>query len=126
LSGWLSHRPRDSLNQLAAAWHPYRLFNSAWNYPYPNFNPRVFADARAIVAAGIPLVMTEVGGQNTPGTPSCPIDTTMTKIADATGAGVIAWAWDAWGNPENVLIKDVGGTPTDGCGKIFHDWLMQH
>lgn len=125
LSGWLSHKPRDPLNQLAAAWHPYRLFNSAWDYPYPNFNPQVFTDARGIVGAGIPLVMTEVGGQNTPGTPSCPIVSTMTKFADAIGAGVIAWAWNTWDNAENVLIKNAGGTPTDGCGKVFREWLTR-
>ena len=126
LSGWLSHRPRDPLNQMAAAWHPYRKFGSAWDYPYPNFHPQVFDDARAILAAGIPLVMTEVGAQNTPGTTGAPIIDTMTQFADQNGASVLGWTWDVWGDPENVLIRDVDGTPTDGYGKAMRDWMLAH
>ena len=46
LSGWLAYKPNDPLQQMAAAWHPYRLYQSAWDYPYPNFYPQVFTDAR--------------------------------------------------------------------------------
>jgi hypothetical protein len=28
--------------------------------------------------------------------------------------------------PDNVLIKDVLGTPTDGYGQAFHTWLVNH
>lgn len=126
LSGWLANKPTDPLNQMAAAWHPYRLYNSAWDYAYPNFYPQVFTDAKNILAAGIPLVMTEIGGQNTAGTPNCPICTTMTNFGDDNGASVIGWAWDVWGDPENVLIKDVNGTPTDGYGQVFRSWLLAH
>lgn len=126
LSGWLANRPTDPLNQMGAAWHPYRLYQSAWDYPYPNFYPQVFTDALAILNAGIPLVMTEIGGQNTPGTPSCPICDTVTAFADAQGVGVLAWTWDLWGDPENVLIRDAAGTPTDGLGVAFRRWLLAH
>ena len=126
LSGWLANRPTDAQGQMAAAWHPYRNYGTAWDYAYPNFYPEVMTDAKNILNAGIPLVMTEVGGQNTAGTPNCPIVTTMTKFADDNGASVIGWTWDAWGDPENVLIKDVDGTPTDGYGQVFRNWMLAH
>lgn len=126
LGGWLANKPNDPLNQMAAAWHPYRQFNSAWDYPYPNFYPEVFTHARNILAAGIPLVMTEVGGQNTAGTRGSPIVTTMTNFADDNGASVLGWCWDVWGEPENVLIKDVDGTPTDGYGQVMRNWMLAH
>jgi len=126
LSGWMANKPTDPLNQMVAAWHPYRLYNSAWDYPYPNYYPQVFTDAQNILAAGIPIIMTEIGGQNTAGTPSCPICTTMTGFADTYGASVIGWAWDIWGDPENVLIKDVNGTPTDGYGVTYRNWTKNH
>ena len=126
LSGWLANKPTDPLNQMAAAWHPYRKFNSAWDYPYPNYHPQVMTDAQNILAAGIPLIMTEVGAQNTAGTPSSPIITTMTQFADANGISVLGWSWDVWGEPENVLIKDVNGTPTDGYGQVLRNWFLAH
>lgn len=126
LSGWLAHRPVDPLGQMGAAWHPYRKFGTAWDYPYPNFYPQVFTDARSILAAGIPLVMTEVGGQNTAGTAGCPIVTTMAQFADANGASVLGWGWDVWGEPENVLIKDGNGAPTDGYGQALRAWMLGH
>jgi endoglucanase len=126
LSGWLANRPSDPIKQMAAAIHPYRLYNSAWDYPYPNYYPQVFTDAQSILAAGIPVAMTEIGGQNTDGTPSCPICSTVTSFADAEGISVMAWAWDIWGDPENVLIKDVNGTATDGLGVFYRNWLLAH
>jgi aryl-phospho-beta-D-glucosidase BglC (GH1 family) len=126
LSGWLMHRPSDPLNQMGAAWHPYRKYQSAWDYPYPNFHPEVMDDARNILEAGLPVVMTEVGAQNTAGTPSAPIITTMTDFADANGIGVIGWAWNVWGDPENVLIRDGNGTPTDGYGRTYRGWMLAH
>jgi len=125
-SGWLANRPSDPLNQMAAAWHPYRQFNSAWDYPYPNYYPQVFTDAQNILAAGIPIIMTEIGGQNTDGTKGCPICDTMTGFADTYGTGVTGWTWDIWGDPENVLIKDVNGTPTDGYGVTYRNWMVNH
>jgi endoglucanase len=126
LSGWLAHRPTDPLRQMGAAWHPYQKYQSAWDYPYPNFYPEVMTDARNILAAGIPIVMTEIGGRNAPGTPSSPIVTTMTRFADAHGIGVLGWTWGVWGEPEHVLIKDVDGTPTDGYGKVYRAWMLSH
>ena len=60
------------------------------------------------------------------GTVGSPIVTTMTNFADANGASVLGWCWDLWNDTENVLIKDVDGTPTDGYGKVLQSWMLAH
>lgn len=129
LSAWLANKPTDPLNQMAAAWHPYATFGAEWGtpaYAQPNFAPGVFSDARNILAAGIPVIVTETGDRNTPGTVGAPLVSNLTAWADANGISVIGWTWNVWGEPAHVLIKDVNGTPTDGYGRVFRDWLMAH
>ena len=127
--GWLANRPTDPLNQMAAVWHPYPTWGTTWGtvaYAQPNGAPGVFTDAQNIQAAGIPVIATETGDRNTAGTVGAPLVSTIATWSDQHGASLIGWTWDVWGNPDNVLIKDVNGTPTDGYGKVFHDWLMAH
>ena len=129
LSGWLAHKPADPLNQIAAVWHPYSTFGTTWGtpaYAQPNYAPDVFTDVQKIQAAGIPVIATETGDHNTPGTKGAPLVANVTTWADLHGVGVVGWAWDVWNLPDHVLIKDVDGTPTDGYGQVFHDWLMKH
>ncbi|MDB5969248.1 MAG: hypothetical protein JWQ90_1698 [Hydrocarboniphaga sp.] len=128
-SGWLSHKPTDSLNQIAAVWHAYPTYGNAWGsdaYAQPNFAPAVYTDMQAILAAGIPVIATETGDQNTPGTVGAPLVSNITAWADQNGVSVVGWAWDVWGVPDNVLIKDVDGTPTDGYGQVYRSWLLAH
>ena len=129
LSQWLAHKPSDPLRQMAAVWHPYPTFETAWGsaaYAQPNFAPDVFGDVLSIQAAGIPVIATETGDRNTAGTRGAPLVSTVTAWADLHGVSVIGYTWNVWGEPDNVLIKDVNGTPTDGYGKVFHDWLLAH
>jgi endoglucanase len=129
LSGWLIHRATDPLQQMAAVWHPYPTFGAAWGSPehsQPNEAPQVFEHARDIIAAGIPLIATEVGDRNTPGTVGAPLVTTITDWADTHGVGVLGWGWNVWQEPDHVLIRDVDGSPTDGYGRTFRDWLLTH
>jgi hypothetical protein len=128
-SGWLAHRPHDPLNQLAAVWHPYPTYGAAWGtpaYAQPNYAPGVYAEVLAIQAAGIPVIATETGDRNTPGTVGAPLVSTITAWADQHDLSLIGWTWNQWAAPGNVLIKDVNGTPTDGYGKVFHDWMLAH
>jgi hypothetical protein len=114
---------------MGAAWHPYATFESTWGtaaYAQPNFAPAVFADVRGIQAAGFPVVATETGDRNRPGTVGAPLVATVTRWADRYGVGVIGFAWNVWSEHDNVLIKDVNGTPTDGYGHYFRSWLMAH
>lgn len=129
LSGWLAHKPSDSLNQMAAVWHAYPTYGASWGsaaYAEPNFAPAVYTDMQGILAAGIPVIATETGDRNAPGTVGAPLVSNITDWADQNGVSVIGWAWDVWGDADNVLIKDVDGTPTDGYGQVFRSWLLAH
>lgn len=49
--------------------------------------------------------------------------------ADQHDASGLAWIWDVWsstGGRSDPLIKDATGTPTDGEGVTFKDWLAIH
>jgi hypothetical protein len=129
LSGWLSHKPSDPLNQIAATWHPYPTYGSTWGTPawaQPNYSPEIFTEVQNILAAGIPVIATETGDQDTAGTVGAPLVQTITTFADANGVSVLGWTWDVWQDPDFVLIKDVNGTPTDGYGVFFQNWLVNH
>ena len=129
LSGWLSHVPTDPLNQMAATWHPYPTYGAAFGTPasaQPDFAPQVFTEVQAIFAAGIPVIATETGDQDSAGTVGAPLVATITAFADKMGMSLLGWTWDVWTNPDDVLIKDVNGTPTDGYGQFFHNWMVNH
>ena len=128
-SGWLAHRPRDPLQQMAAVWHPYATFGKKWGsraYAQPNYAPEVFADVLKIQAAGFPVLATETGDRNTVGTVGAPLVSTITRWAARHEVGVLGWGWNVWKEPEHVLIRDVNGTPTDGYGQVFHAWMTAH
>jgi hypothetical protein len=133
LDGWLADRPSDPLGQLGAVWHAYPTFGSTFGTPagsQPNFAPEIFDQAKAILAAGIPIVITETGDQCSDGTPGSPEVTEMVTWADAHDASVLGWTWNTWYQPgadcQDVLIRDATGTPTPGYGEVFHTWLVNH
>lgn len=154
LSQWLAYKPTDPLNQMAAAWHPYPTFGQTWENPctgsddycVPNFAPAIFTEVQGILAAGIPVIATETGDQDTSGTVGAPLVATVTAFADAPGSAstssepeatwpavsglppvsVLGWTWDVWSDSNNVLIQNVGGTPTPGYGQFYQNWLVKH
>jgi aryl-phospho-beta-D-glucosidase BglC (GH1 family) len=129
MSGWLANKPSDPLNQMAAVWHAYPTFGTTWGtaaYAQPNFSPAIYTNLQAILAAGIPIVATETGDRNSVGTQGAPLVANVTAWADQYGISVLGWGWDVWGNTDNVLIKDVNGTPTDGYGQVFKQWMLAH
>ncbi len=129
LSGWLAHVPTDPLNQMAATWHPYPTYGAAFGtaaYAQPGFAPQVFTEVKAIFAAGIPVIATETGDQDTAGTVGSPLVATISAFADQMNMSLLGWTWDVWSNPSDVLIKDVNGTPTDGYGQFFKNWMVNH
>lgn len=122
LSQWLAYQPKDPLHQLAAVWHAYPVDPAAWGKAgYATVNS---APAEAILAAGIPVVVTETGDRDTPGTVGAPYVDSLLTWASRTGASVLGWTWDTWQNPFDVLIKDRDGTPTDGFGQVFRTWAL--
>jgi len=134
LDGWAANHAADPLKQMAAAWHAYPKFKAAFGTAeesQPNYYPQIYKDAQAILDAGFPILITEIGEVCTPGTPNAPEVTNVTKWADAHAVSVFGWTWDNWysaSNKEcaNVLILDRNGTPTPGYGRVFHDWMVNH
>jgi aryl-phospho-beta-D-glucosidase BglC (GH1 family) len=129
LSSWLAYKPSDPLNQMAATWHAYPTYGTTWGtaaYAQPNFSPQIFTEVQGIRSAGIPVIATETGDQDSTGTVGAPLVSTVTAFADDNGVSVLGWAWDVWGDSSNVLVTDVAGDPTPGYGQFFQGWLVNH
>jgi hypothetical protein len=71
----------------------------------------------------VPIVFAETGEHNAPGTAGAPFLQQLLPFAGANNWSVIGCCWDVWAEQDNVLIKDVDGTPTDGYGRVFFDWM---
>ncbi len=125
LSRWVEYALRDPQHQLGVAWHAYPKYGAEYGsseYNQPNYGAQSYRSAQAIMTAGWPVLITEFGDRNAPGTKSAPFVSTLLPKADAMGIGYLGWAWDVWPAPANVLIKDAGGTPSDGYGA----YVKQH
>ncbi|MBV9356717.1 MAG: cellulase family glycosylhydrolase [Chloroflexi bacterium] len=116
-SQWLSHKPNDPANNLAASWHNYN-FNS-------NCNTESCWNANAkVVTSQVPLVVGEIGEND------CAhgyIDGLMSYL-DSFGASYLAWGWIAGSGscaagPTMNLISDYAGTPTS-YGSGFRQHLL--
>jgi hypothetical protein len=119
LSRWLEYRPKDPLQQLGASWHAYPAYGTAFGspaYSQPNHAPKVWAQLQEILEAGYPVVITEYGDRNAPGTASAPFASRLLPWADANGVGYLGWTWNPWQNPDDVLIRNADGEPTPGYG----------
>lgn len=122
LSQWLAYQPKDPLRQLAAVWHAYPVDPAAWGKAgYATLNSTA---AEGILAAGIPVVVTETGDKDTPGTVGAPFVSSVLTWATRSGASVLGWTWDTWQNPFDVMIKNRDGTPSDGFGQAFRAWTL--
>lgn len=99
LSQWLANKPTDPLNNLAASWHVY---NFSW------CNARSCWDGQALpVSQQVPLVLGELG-QDDHGSAFI---TSLMDWMDAVQGSYLAWTWDVWGTPLD-LITNYDGTPT--------------
>jgi hypothetical protein len=93
-------------------------------------NPTTIANT--LLAQGIPVIVGEVGDNSSNGTTSAPVITQITTWADQKGGSVVAWTWNVWNSspgtpgPNDLLIKDATGTPTDGEGVTFKNWIASH
>jgi hypothetical protein len=110
LSHWLANKPVDPLNSLAASWHIYTF---SW------CTTQACWDANAgPVAQQVPLVLGELG-QDDFG--SSFINALMDWM-DAREGSYLAWVWDVWGSPLD-LITSYNGTPTT-YGQTFKTRLQ--
>ncbi|WP_433294667.1 cellulase family glycosylhydrolase [Actinoplanes sp. CA-030573] len=102
LSQWLTYRPTDSLNNLAAFAHIYN-FNSC-------ANTSCWDSQIATTAQQVPVTLTEIGEND------CAhgfVDGLM-NWADAHGIGYLGWTWNTWDcSTGPSLISNHDGTPTN-------------
>lgn len=75
------------------------------------------------LSAKLPVVISETGEHNATGTSGAPFLQQLLPFAGANNWSVIGCCWNVFTNQDNVLIKDVDGTPTDGYGRVFYDWM---
>ncbi len=205
MSNWLANMPRDTLNQIAAAWHPYPPMQRATTVavatggtgyavgntvtlakPNTVYLPVVLT-VTSVGASGaitavtisnegrflqtslptgpvsqgstsgigtsatftlggwgnlsstwsmpanwptvqalsvrVPVVFLETGEHNGTGTVGAPFLQQLLPFAGANNWSVIGCCWGIFADQDNVLIKDVDGTPTDGYGRVFYDWM---
>ena len=112
LTQWLTYKPNDPLNNLAASWHVY-----SWNgcSTITCFNQTV-----APVAARVPVIATEIGTD----TCNATFMNMLMNWLDAARIGYTAWTWDPWGAACSsiALIADWSGTPTQ-YGQIYKTHL---
>jgi hypothetical protein len=114
LSGWKAHQPEDPLQQLVAGWH---------SYPgQPCGKRSCWEDVIRPLSSSVPVVTTETGDRVDAPVSFLPDFLTW---ADGHGVGYLAWTWNVWDYPDNVLVKDWHGKrPTPGEGTFFRDHLL--
>jgi hypothetical protein len=118
---WTQFVPTDPLNQLACSWHAYP---SAGAPSQPGF-PDNFAWAATILSAGYPIIIGETGDESATGS-TAKWFPTLLPWADTNNVSVFAWSWNAWGAANDDLITNADGTPTDGEGQYYQNWLVKH
>lgn len=111
LSGWLGHKPSDPTGNLVAAWH---IYNGSWCAAEACWD-----STAAPVANAVPLVLGELG-QDDGGSDF--VDRLMDWM-DARGGSYLAWGWNVWGGPYD-LITDYDGTAS-AYGETFKTRLSQ-
>jgi endoglucanase len=106
MSQWLTYKPTDSANNLAAAWHVYdnNICNSTSCYD-TKVGP---------VASSVPLIASEIG-ENDCGDAFI---TTLMGWLDSKNQSYLGFAWDTWGTCL-MLISDYAGTSKGTYGATF-------
>jgi len=105
-SGWLTHRPTDPDNNLAAAIHVYKgnthQTTSAWS---SDFGP---------TAAQVPLLNNEFGAYCYDDSCTDPgfANTFWSWLSSVGADGTLAWTWDTWGTVEGLVSSYNGPTLT--------------
>jgi hypothetical protein len=124
LSKWLAYKPNDPLKQIAAVWHAYPNSDKVGDpkAAEPKFGSIAYDWVQKVLDGGYAVIITEFGDHNAPGTRDAPFVSKLLPWADKAGASYVGWAWGTYQDHDNVLIKDAGGTPSDGYGA----YVKQH
>ncbi len=94
MSQWLANEPTDPLKQIAAVWHAYPAYGTTWGttaYTLPGGGEASYSNAQSIISAGIPVIITESGDQDTAGTVGAPFESKLLPWADKAGASYLGW-----------------------------------
>ena len=113
LTEWLSHKPKDPLNQLVAEAHVYGKNTCS--------SSSCLTREMGPVAAKVPLIFGETGPSYDDSECGSKTISRLLGWADAHGVGYETWTWDTW-NTCNSLIRDFKGTPRTAYGK----WVRSH
>jgi len=113
LTGWLSHRPRDPLNQLIAEAHVYakNTCGGAW----------CFQRTLQPIARRVPMIFGELGDAVDETACGSRYISGFANWADTHDVGYFAWTWNTWHNC-SALISDFSGTPFSAYG----GWVKRH
>jgi endoglucanase len=111
LSQWLTYKPTDPAQNIAASWHVYTGSNYTSSHS--------LASDAAFVLGSVPIVATEIGDSNTP--PACNgvfINQVM-SLLDAPGTGIppqsyLAWSWSTDNMPALLSSYDPVTATCDG------------
>lgn len=122
LEHWVTYKTKDPINQIAAAWHAFPSKNTKWGdkcYPHPGdwCDDRAYTHAANITASGFPVIVSEFGDKNASGTIGAPFATKLLPQLDTMGISYLGWSFTVSGWPDNRLISDNDGTPSDGYGQ---------
>ncbi len=128
LSAWLRYEPRDRIRpaQLAASFHSYQGLTcdtvSCWQ------------STVAPVAARVPVVATEFGGDLSGQREPCPgtvaYDQTFMNWADSAGVSLDGFSWEAdysdypAGTCTYSMLANWSGAPRAGQGRAVHDHFV--
>jgi hypothetical protein len=113
LTGWLAHRPNDRTGNIAASWHSYDGQGCS--------RTQCWGTVIDAIGARVPVVVGETGDSV-----CSPVafDRVFLPWADRHGLSYLGWTWNAWGDCQNILIRDYSGTPTPNYGAYFRDHLL--
>jgi len=124
-SMWATYAPVDPIHQLAASWHAYPQAETGPGAAVPGYGTDNYTWAKAILTAGYPVIIGETGDHSTTGA-TAPFMANLLPWLDQNGVSVLGWSWNAWGATDDDLILDANGTPSDGHGKAYQTWTVNH
>lgn len=117
VSGWLAHRPADA--NVAASWHAYPSANPALQSECAQ--AACWNDVVAPLATAVPVIVGETGDSTAGPQKFLPA---FLPWADAHHLSYLAWTWNAWHDPDDVLVTDMQtGAPTAGEGAFIRSHL---
>jgi len=126
IESWTTYKALDPIGQTAATWHAFPRIDlqrehACYIYPSPWCDERAYSYAQLILDQNFPVVVTEFGDDNMPGTVGAPFASSLLPHLDSMGISYLAWTFTVTTMKKNQLIKDNLGTPTDGYGQYVKE-----